>query len=659
MAIVKMDHVRLIAMTEDREEILRRLQRLGCVEIDQAVLAADQPQSGQAPPEESDSLARLREQLSRPDTQRLNAAREEQSQADHALSVLKKYAPAKEKFLSPKPSLEEADLFDQAQADKARQGAEEVNNAFRRVNTIHSEQTKLLAQKAQLEPWKAMDLPLDAQSTPQVTVQMGTLPTGTDFDAAQGAALAAGELSELTKISADRNAQYCLLVCHASQSEAVLSALKDLGWSRASLKEWSGTAADNLQRLDEELAALDRELAETEKKLSGMGDLRPALRRLYDRAEADVRREESRQRLLDTSQTFYLQGWLPKERRGAVQEALAPFPTAWELTEPAPEEYPTVPVKLKNNWLTRPLNMVTEMYSLPAYGSLDPNPLMAPFFILFYGIMMADMGYGLVMMLASLVVLKKKKPGGTMGHLFGLLGLCGVSTFIFGALTGGFFGDFLTQLFALLGVSDNFALPALFTPLNDTMMILIGAMCLGFVQILTGMAISFVKKLKYGQIMDAVWEEVTWWVVFAGLALAILKVTNLVIILGGVMVVAGPVLTQKGFGKVTGIFGSLYNHITGYFGDILSYSRLMALMLAGSVIAQVFNTLGAIPGNVFIFIIISMAGNALNFALNLLGCYVHDLRLQCLEYFNKFYEDGGKPFRPLDLNTKYYNVVKD
>ena len=105
MAIVKMDHVRLIAMTEDREEILRRLQRLGCVEIDQAVLPADQPQSGQAPPAETDSLSLLREQLSRPDTQRLSAAREEQNQADHALYVLKKYAPAKEKFLVPKPSL--------------------------------------------------------------------------------------------------------------------------------------------------------------------------------------------------------------------------------------------------------------------------------------------------------------------------------------------------------------------------------------------------------------------------------------------------------------------------------------------------------------------------------------------------------------------------
>ena len=97
--------------------------------------------------------------------------------------------------------------------------------------------------------------------------------------------------------------------------------------------------------------------------------------------------------------------------------------------------------------------------------------------------------------------------------------------------------------------------------------------------------------------------------------------------------------------------------MTGYFGDILSYSRLMALMLAGSVIAQVFNTIGAIAGNIFVFLLISIVGNALNFALNLLGCFVHDLRLQCLEYFGKFYEDGGKPFRPLEINTQYVTVT--
>ncbi|MEG1594565.1 MAG: V-type ATP synthase subunit I, partial [Oscillibacter sp.] len=275
------------------------------------------------------------------------------------------------------------------------------------------------------------------------------------------------------------------------------------------------------------------------------------------------------------------------------------------------------------------------------------------------GIMMADMGYGTLMMIASLVVLKKYRPKGTMEHFFGLLGLCGVSTFIMGAVTGGFLGDFIPQFLRVLNPASTFELPALFTPLDDTLMILIGAMCLGFVQIVTGMAISFINKLKNRQYMDALWEEVTWWVVFAGTGLAVTGVTMLVLYVGIVMVLVGAGWTAKGFGKVTAVFGSLYNHVTGYFGDILSYSRLMALMLAGSVIAQVFNTLGAIPGNIFIFILISLAGNTLNFALNLLGCYVHDLRLQCLEYFGKFYQDGGKPFKPLAINTKYVDIQKD
>ena len=111
-------------------------------------------------------------------------------------------------------------------------------------------------------------------------------------------------------------------------------------------------------------------------------------------------------------------------------------------------------------------------------------------------------------------------------------------------------------------------------------------------------------------------------------------------------------------GKIMGIFGSLYNNITGYFSDIMSYSRLMALMLAGAVVAQVFNQLGAITGNVIFFVIIAAVGNALNFALNLLGCFVHDMRLQCLEFFGRFYEDGGKPFRPLNITTQYVDIVK-
>lgn len=650
MAIVKMKGLRLLAMRSDREALLELLQGMGCVEIDEPV---QDPQTWQG------LLSQLGSQtLSRPDGQALSQAREDLQAAQRALAVLKRHGDKGRGLLAPRPRLTRQQLFDGE--EQGKQAVQQVLEADRQLAALEAQHSKLLTQRAALAPWLELNIPLDTASTQEMVVQFGTVTAGVELEQVQRAVEGASELAQLTQASVDRDVRYCLLVCHTSAQEEVLQALRDFGWSRMNLSGWTGNAKENDQRIAQELEQNEQESAQAEQQLAQLTSLAEPIRQAADRASVRINREEGRSRLLDTEKTFLLEGWVPEENWPQLESQMKNYPCAWELRDPTEEEYPKVPVKLKNNWFTRPLSMVTEMYSLPAYNGLDPNPLMAPFFILFYGIMMADMGYGLLMMIASVVVLKKSRPRAGMHNFFALLGLCGVSTFIMGAVTGGFFGDFIPQLLKLINPESTFVWfwPTLFTPLEDTMMILVGAMALGFVQILVGMAISFVKKLRRGQVMDAIWEEVTWWVVFAGLALAILGVTNLVIILGGVMVVAGPILTEKGFGKVTGIFGSLYNHVTGYFGDILSYSRLMALMLAGSVIAQVFNTLGAIPGNVVIFIIISMLGNALNFALNLLGCYVHDLRLQCLEYFNKFYEDGGKPFRPMKLDTNYYDVVK-
>ena len=639
MAIVKMKQLRLIAMTQDRESLLRQLQRAGCVEI-------SEPETGQ--------LDQGWEGLTRPDGTALAQARERQQTLTRAMEILKRYAPEKTSFLAPKPAITEQAVMDPRSYAKAMEEAETLTRGERSLAAIEAERTKMETLRQTLAPWLELDVPLEIRSAGDTVFQFGCLPLNLPIEQAQAAA---GELAQLLPSGADRTGQYAFLICHSQAADQALAALKELGWSRVTFRDMEGTALDNDRRLERRLKELEEEKAAQEEKLAAMGTCWSDLRRAASHTQVDVRREEGKSRLLDTETTFLLEGWVPAERWPKLEQELERWPCAVQAEDPDPEEYPQVPVQLKNNWFTRPLNMVTEMYSLPAYGSLDPNPLMAPFFILFYGIMMADMGYGLLMMLASVIVLKKKRPSGTMGHFFGLLGLCGVSTFIMGALTGGFFGDFLTQLFKLIDPNSTFELPALFTPLNDTMVILVGAMALGFVQIITGMAISFAKKLREGQVMDAVWEELTWWIVFLGLGLYLVKGFWPVLAVGGVMVLVGAGWNAKGFGKVTAVFGSLYNHITGYFGDILSYSRLMALMLAGSVIAQVFNTLGAIPGNIVIFIIISAAGNALNFALNLLGCYVHDLRLQCLEYFNKFYQDGGKPFRPLDLSTNYYDVV--
>ena len=646
MAIEKMKHLRMVAMASDREDLLRKLQHMGCVEIVQP----------EADPEDP-----LWASLACPDTGGLAAAHEEQLQAERALEVLKRYAPAKSGFLAPRPSVPEKDLLNPEQTRQGMSLAQEVHGLDRRLSAIRAEQTKLEAQKEALRPWLNLDLPLETGSTPQVVFQLGTLPASLPMNQAEGEVQAAGELAELTEVSASRESHYCTLVCHASQGDAVLETLKNLGWSRANLRDWTGTAAENLERLEQETRALKEEAASIEEKLSGMGDRNAPLQKMADLACINVSREEARSRLMDTGETFLLEGWVPSERWPALERELSAYPCAVEAADPAPEEYPQVPVKLKNNWFTKPLNMVTDMYSLPAYGSLDPNPLMAPFFILFYGMMMADMGYGLIMMLASVVVIKKAKPdGATMRYMMPLLGLCGVSTFLWGAATGGFFGDLIPQLVQLMNPGSTFALPKLFDPLDKAVNVLVGALVLGVVQIFTGMAVSMYKQIKAGETMAALCGEGAWFLVFI-LAGAAAVSGQIIPCVAAILVVLA--LTQgygkKGIvGKLMGIAGSLYNNVTGYFSDILSYSRLMALMLAGAVTAQVFNTLGAMTGNVIAFFIIAMVGNALNFALNILGCFVHDMRLQCLEYFGRFYEDGGKPFRPLDLDTKYYKVVK-
>ena len=448
-------------------------------------------------------------------------------------------------------------------------------------------------------------------------------------------------------------------------SAAALDALRPLGFNLMGPGEYAGTAKEETAKAE----AAVKELAEKQQKLAEdiaqLASHRSELKLRADTLSTKIARAEAEEKFMGTETTVLLQGWLPAESEEDLARLLGKYDCAWETADPTEEEIPDVPVKLKNNKFTRALNMVTEMYSLPAYNNVDPNPLMAPFFILFYGIMLADMGYGLLMIIAAIVVLAKAKPRKGMRNFFELMLWCGISTTIWGAITGGFFSDMPLQIAQIINPDTTWTgLPALFTPLNDTIMILIGAMCLGFVQIITGMIINVVIKVKRGEIFSAVFEEGTWFVLFIGIACLALGVGNIagvpiVIVLGAVMLFIGSARGKKGFGIITGFIGAIYNGVTGYFGDILSYSRLMALMLAGSVIAQVFNTIGAIAGNIFVFLLISIVGNALNFALNLLGCFVHDLRLQCLEYFGKFYEDGGKPFRPLAFNTKYVSVTND
>ena len=648
MAIVKMKRIRLIALAEDRDALLSSLLHVGCVEISEPEL----------PQGEAD------EPLLHRDKALAAQAKGQLAELSQALAALRKYAPQKGGLLTPRPLVGEGELLDREALGRALEKARTVNDHAKAAGQCLARETRLEADIQSLLPWQACELPLDGAGTRTVAVLLGTVPRVVDVDAMAGTLAEAAEASQVTLLSADGQQQCLEVLVHRDQEGAALDALRSYGFSLPQFKDFTGTARENIRRLEEELKAVR---AQRQGELDAIRAMRPdtgALKLCVDQVQQVLATEETKERLLTGGSILCLSGWVDEPHVPALEQALRAFDCAWELTDPAPEEYPKVPVKLQNGPLTRCMNMVTEMYALPVYGTVDPNPLMAPFFILFYGIMMADMGYGILMVLGAIFMIKKLRAKGGMRNFAELLFYCGISTFVLGAITGGFFGDFLTQLVSIISPGTEFALPALFTPMNDTIAILGGSLVLGFIQIITGQIVSFVEKTRKGHLMDAIWDEGTWWVLYLAVGLLALGVGNIagypvVLIIGIVMLAVGSTRNAKGFGKIGSFVGAVYNGVTGIFSDVMSYARLMALMLSGSIIASVFNTLGGITGNVFFFLLISMLGNTLNFALNLLGCYVHDLRLQCLEFFGKFYQDGGKPFRPLAINTKYVDIKEE
>ena len=668
MSIVKMKRLRLIGMQSERESMLRLLQHLGCVEIDEPGDRKDDPDWAS---------------LTRPDTGALNEARDARSSVENALKALKKYGPKqKGGLLTPRPVITEGELFDDGAYRTGLADAGQLVALERKISALYAEQNKLRTQKLALAPWLALDIPLETASTPEVAVSFGTVAASTDLDAMDGALGAVTDLYELMRAGADNELKYLVFLCHRSVEEDCQAVLKEYGFSRAALRGWTGTAAENDKRLDEQLADAARELESTIAQVGEYASKKGALEQCLDRADQEIAREEARCRLLDSSSAFFLEGWVPVPDEKKLLEQLGQYTCCWETQDPAPEDYPVVPVKLKNNRFTEPLTTITEMYSLPAYDGVDPNGLMMPFYVFFFGFMFADLGYGLILAGACAFINHKVHPKGGFGQLIRLMIMCGISSAVIGFFTGGFFSDFLAQFTSMLGLSQP-VIPFLSVPdgvtgvpgpllnvMGDPMTVLVFALAVGFVQIVVGMAVKFWMLCRRGQVVDAILDIGTWWVIFVGIGLFAAGIGNVagypVVLIIGCLMLLGQGRTAKGFGKVTAIIGAVYNGVTGYFGDILSYSRLMVMMLAGSVIGQVFNILGAMPGGgmppaigIPIFFIIFIIGHAFNIGLNVIGTYVHTSRLQYLEFFKQFYAEGGRPWRPLNIATKYVDIKEE
>ncbi|HHW49560.1 MAG TPA: V-type ATP synthase subunit I, partial [Clostridiaceae bacterium] len=327
-----------------------------------------------------------------------------------------------------------------------------------------------------------------------------------------------------------------------------------------------------------------------------------------------------------------------------------------EIREPAKNEQ--YPILLKNNKFVKPFELVTELFSLPNSSEIDPNAFMAPFFFFFFGLMVGDAGYGLLMVIGTSIILRKFKFEGTIGKLIKLLFYCGISTFIWGALLGGWFGDVVSAV-----TGGAYAIkPIWFNPLEDPMKLLIWSFVFGVIHLFTGMGLNAYKQIREGKIIDAIFDTGFWYIFLIGLMLLLVggtfaSIGKYMAGIGAVLLVITQGRSEKNiFKKFTKGLLSLYNSV-GFFSDVLSYSRLLALGLSTGVVASVINTIGTLfgfgPFGIIVFIVAFVIGSLFNMLINVLGAYVHSSRLQYVEFFGKFYEGGGKAFEPFKIKTKY------
>lgn len=659
MAIVKMNKILAIGLDEVKASVVKDLMDLGVVEID--------PQDRKLTQE--DWAALVRKDGNEAEVAELEA---EIARSGTAVRLLETYDKGKKPFIQTRKPVSWSE-FDQVMAGEA-----EIRKEIDRITAIHdkmnegrAEENKLETTIASLKPWLPYTMPLETAETKFVSILMGVVPAVAQLDQLRMDVEAKTARTVITVVGSDADQHYLSILCMKDEKEDVLDILRQFGFNTVTFKDMQGTAAENIGRMEDRIQAIQKERTQLEAQLSQMSGLRSKLEYYYDSILMKRDRAAVASRFVRTKRTFCFEGYLPAGAKDMVAKLLDKYNCYYQIEEiPEGEE---APVLLKETELAYPFEAITDMYALPTYREVDPTAWLAPFYFLFFGMMLSDAAYGIVITIACAVLLKKYRLEGMMRKLVKLFFWCGISTIFWGAMFGGWFGDFFYRAAEMFGAGDATVfgkplsdLAIWFNPVNDPMTLLIFSFILGGVHLFLGMGIKAYMLIREGHWIDAVCDIGFWYLLLIGLVLyGVLGST-----VGGGMAIVGALgllLTggraKKGFfGKLVGGLGSLYG-ITSYLADVLSYSRLLALGLATGVIAQVINTMGSLVGDgVFGFIvllIVGVVGHAFNISINALGSFVHSSRLQYVEFFGKFYEGGGTPFAPFNKKTKYVDIIRE
>ena len=534
------------------------------------------------------------------------------------------------------------------------------------LRSKRDEINKLDLDNMMFEPWRDFDVPLDQTSTQTVTTIMGVLPIAYDLANAEGAVKSITERYVMKQVNEDKAMRYLAFLIPKENEDEILANLKDEGFQALEMRSYKGTVTENIKKNSEKKLKLQDDVDKILQEIKELAQNKEHIEDYQDILTVELDKKRTRSKLLKTKKTFYMEGWVPEGKAEQLKQLLDDNECYYEFRYPVEGE--EVPVLLKNNKFVTPIEAVTEMYSLPAYGTIDPTAIYSIWYIIFFGLMFSDAGYGLLMIIACGFALKKYNFEGTMYKMVKGFLYCGISTFFWGAMFGSWFGDLVTVVSSTFFGKEIAIKPILFDPLSNPMPLLVASIALGVAHLFLALGIEGYKLLKQGKLVDFICNIIMWYATIIGLILwlagsSIGPAATTVGKYMAIIAIVGLALTggrdRKGFGKLIGGFSNVYD-ITSWLSDIMSYARIMALGLATGAIAQVVNTIGTLAGGgvkgAILFIIVFLLGHTLNFGINVIGAFIHSARLQFVEFFGKFYEDGGDGFAPLKKNTKFIKI---
>lgn len=671
-----MEKLAVIGLSNTKDKLIADLADLGVVEITERFIpGADEIKDPDAP----EALESQASEIKKPqevfdkvdgDPDFVSTIEGEMSRTDTALDTLKRYSKEKEPLFATKKVINGERLKDLLNRRAEIEGY--ISSILRlnyRLHMTDEKINKMSSDLASLKPWIVYDVPLDISETKFTNIELGVVPSTVNLDNIKEKFSELELPSDISVVNSDRELIYLAVVMMKEGTDNVLGILKQYGFTQLPFQGFEGRVSDNIEKITKQIDEQKDVRRELEDEVAGYGKMQQDIEFLSDYLTIERDRERIKSKMRVTKRTFNFEGWVPSHLKDGVERILDRYGCHYEYREPLEGE--EVPVMIENSAAVTPFEAVTQMYSMPDYKGFDPTKWFAIFYAMFFGIMLSDAGYGLVITIATFVALKKFELEGMTKKMVKMFMYCGIATVFWGAMFGGWFGDLIPVVADVLFGKKVEIKPIWFNPIDDPTRLLIWSLGFGVVHIFLGMAINAYMLIKRGHFWDAVFDVFSWYVLIIGAIIygalgnsnpMLGKIGLYMAVIGAAVLLLTGGRKNKGFGKVTGGLGALYG-ITGYVSDILSYSRLLALGLATGVIASVVNTMGSLGGrgivSFIVLIVVGIVGHSFNMAINILGAFVHSSRLQYIEFFGKFYEDGGEEFDPFRNETKYIRILKE